>query len=33
MLSQNSKRILSNDNCARVAYPLANKREVQDSRM
>lgn len=22
-----------NDNCARVAYPLANKREVQDSRM
>ena len=28
MLSQNSKRILSNDNCARVAYPLANKREA-----
>ncbi|KAJ8599666.1 hypothetical protein CTAYLR_005417 [Chrysophaeum taylorii] len=24
---------VSNDNCARVAYPLANKREVQDSRM
>mmetsp|Transcript_28386 Transcript_28386/g.87827 ORF Transcript_28386/g.87827 Transcript_28386/m.87827 type:complete len:124 (-) Transcript_28386:638-1009(-) len=24
---------ISNDNCARVAYPLANKREVQDSRM
>lgn len=24
---------IGNDNCARVAYPLANKREVQDSRM
>ena len=24
---------IANDNCARVAYPLANKREVQDSRM
>jgi len=24
---------VSNDNCARVAYPRANKREVQDSRM
>ena len=24
---------VGNDNCARVAYPLANKREVQDSRM
>ena len=24
---------VSNDNCARVAYPLTNKREVLDSRM